>query len=81
MGVFAWTHLANGEGRCPPLCGPDTKQCSPGAPLAQWKGRVSREVRIGQAGRGREADGRRHLLRDRVQGKGKGKWREANRCR
>ena len=22
----AWTHLANGEGRCPPLCGPATEQ-------------------------------------------------------
>ena len=25
-GVSAWTHLANGEGCCPPLCGPDTEQ-------------------------------------------------------
>ena len=37
MGVSAWTHLANGEGSCPPPCGPDTGQWhrdSPGAALA-----------------------------------------------
>ena len=32
VGVFAWTPQANGEGSCPPPCGPDTEQ---GAPLAQ----------------------------------------------
>ena len=26
MGVSTWTHLANGEGSCPPPCGPDTEQ-------------------------------------------------------
>ena len=25
-GLSAWMHLANGKGRCPPLCGPDTEQ-------------------------------------------------------
>ena len=37
-GPSLWTHLANGEGSCPPLCGPDTEQGnrdSPGALLAQ----------------------------------------------
>ena len=24
-GLSAWTHLANGEGHCPPPCGPDTE--------------------------------------------------------
>ena len=24
--VSTWTDLANGEGSCPPLCGPDTEQ-------------------------------------------------------
>ena len=26
IGVSAWKHLANGEGRCPPLCRCDTEQ-------------------------------------------------------
>ena len=25
-GVSTWKHLANSEGSCPPLCGPDTEQ-------------------------------------------------------
>ena len=24
-GVSKWTHQANGEGSCPPLCGPETE--------------------------------------------------------
>ena len=38
MGLSAWTHPANGEGRCPPPCGPDIEQGhrdSAGALLAQ----------------------------------------------
>ena len=37
-GVSAWSYLATGEGRCPPLCGPNTDKCnreSLGALLAQ----------------------------------------------
>ena len=26
FGVTTWMHLANGEGCCPPLCGPDMEQ-------------------------------------------------------
>ena len=26
VGVPTWTHVANGEGNCPPPCGPDTEQ-------------------------------------------------------
>ena len=38
VGVSSGTHPANGEGRCPPSCGPGTEQWNrdgPGAPLAQ----------------------------------------------
>ena len=46
----------------------------------QEKLRVSGEVRIGQTARGRAQCGER-LLGEMVQGKGRGKWREANRHR
>ena len=49
----------------------------------QWKGRGCGKVRVRQGGRGkaRGGDGHRHLRRERVQGKGCGQWREANRHR
>ena len=42
----------------------------------EGKRRVCRDIKIGQAGRGRA-----QVERERVQGKDKGKWREANRRR
>ena len=56
-GVSAWTHLS--KGRCPPLCGHRArhravKQGQSGASTGttdQGKGRVGRQVRIGEAGR------------------------------
>ena len=63
MGVARWTHLANGEGGCPCPCGHDTalwNRDSSGALVGttnQGKGRVSREVRIGQTGRVRAVGG------------------------
>ena len=148
MGVSARTHVANGEGRCPPPCGPDTEQWnrdSLGAMLAQSperkeggvrgsEGRPDREIKgtfsfvcshtpvahaaacealghpvetalgaqapqqaLGRLGMWSiccvSLDGQQRmqlnaltgsgphgcLRRERVQGNGKGKWREANR--
>ena len=55
FGASAWTHLANGEGRCAALRGPGAEQSGgSGGTASQGKGRECGE---GQAGRGRAQGG------------------------
>ena len=76
--VSAWMHLAHGEGRCPPLCGPvdpiqGMKQGKSGGSIGttcRGKGRVCREVRISQVGRGRVQRGERQMGTASYRGKG-----------
>ena len=57
FGMTPSTHLANGEGCCPHLCGPDKEQSnreSPGAPLAQPTKGKEREVERERLGKEEE---------------------------
>ena len=35
-GVSTWTHLTNGEGHCPPLCGPNIEHEAGAVPRLCW---------------------------------------------
>ena len=55
MGVSAWMRLGNGEGRCPPPCGPDTEQWNRGSVgiTDRGRGRYARVHLLSEGGGGR----------------------------